>query len=558
MKKSVEKRHWRTSRWCRAGLLLVALIGILYTQRQRAYAKEDVYMGDIISTYQSLAKGNIRTARLDDGAYKIRKTDEGDFQVLQLTDIHLSAEESYYGRNIKAMDTVYALIQETQPDLLEVTGDLVFAMPYTDAATDEETFRMCIEFFDQIGIPWIWTFGNHDHDFFDRYSKDEVYAMLRRSSTLLQYQEESSVDGYTNGEFRLYNADNTLNRILISIDSHDTMESGGYDYIKENQVQWYAKTVRNDQKLFGKDVQTFVYTHIPLVEYQDAWTAYQNGDHRAKYLYGKKRESVCCSGVRSRLASVMTKLGSTKAIFCGHDHLNDYAVRYNGITYVYGKSIDFSAYVGIENQTEQRGATLLTLAQDGKKYDITPILAQELEIEWENGVSLTEQGEWDYLVNGRIDKNFTGLASNEYGWWYIKDGAVDFDYTGIVNNEAGWWKVTNGAVDFAYKGLAQNDYGWWKITDGAVDFGYTGLASNEYGWWYIKDGGVDFLHNGVEANEAGWWKITNGAVDFAYTGLAQNDYGWWKITDGAVDFTYTGKATNEFGTWKVVNGQVIF
>ena len=59
------------------------------------------------------------------------------------------------------------------------------------------------------------------------------------------------------------------------------------------------------------------------------------------------------------------QLGSTKAMFVGHDHLNDYGAYYNGIELVYGKSIDYTAYPGIENSTEQRGATLINITSDG-------------------------------------------------------------------------------------------------------------------------------------------------------------------------------------------------
>ena len=48
-------------------------------------------------------------------------------------------------------------------------------------------------------------------------------------------------------------------------------------------------------------------------------------------------------------------------MFCGHDHLNTISLTYQGIQLAYGLSIDYLAYPDIEEKTEQRGATLITL-----------------------------------------------------------------------------------------------------------------------------------------------------------------------------------------------------
>ncbi|MDE6232130.1 MAG: hypothetical protein K2M60_02105, partial [Lachnospiraceae bacterium] len=65
------------------------------------------------------------------------------------------------------------------------------------------------------------------------------------------------------------------------------------------------------------------------------------------------------------------RLGSTKAMFCGHDHYNNLSVEYKGIRLTYGYSIDYLAMPGIEDDTEQRGATLITIDRNGD-YVIEP------------------------------------------------------------------------------------------------------------------------------------------------------------------------------------------
>ena len=61
------------------------------------------------------------------------------------------------------------------------------------------------------------------------------------------------------------------------------------------------------------------------------------------------------------------ELGNTKAMFFGHDHLNNFVLDYQGVLFSYGYSIDYAAYNGdLENKGLQRGCTVLTLTPDGE------------------------------------------------------------------------------------------------------------------------------------------------------------------------------------------------
>ena len=65
-------------------------------------------------------------------------------------------------------------------------------------------------------------------------------------------------------------------------------------------------------------------------------------------------------------------LGSTTGFFCGHDHYNNASLEYKGIRLTYGMSIDYLAMPGIEKETRQRGAELITLYSDGS-WDLQQI-----------------------------------------------------------------------------------------------------------------------------------------------------------------------------------------
>ena len=65
------------------------------------------------------------------------------------------------------------------------------------------------------------------------------------------------------------------------------------------------------------------------------------------------------------LFETMQELGSTKAIFCGHDHDNNFSIDYKGIRFTYGMSIDYLAYPGIYKRGSQRGCTVINFSPDG-------------------------------------------------------------------------------------------------------------------------------------------------------------------------------------------------
>ena len=112
--------------------------------------------------------------------------------------------------------------------------------------------------------------------------------------------------------------------------------------------------------------------HIPLTEQKDAWYEYvENGfedTENAKLIYGTAGESgkVVYSGIGDDgLFEAMLETGSTKAVFCGHDHYNNFSIDYKGIRLTYGMSVDYLAYPGIYKKGSQRGCTMITFNPDG-------------------------------------------------------------------------------------------------------------------------------------------------------------------------------------------------
>ena len=142
-----------------------------------------------------------------------------------------------------------------------------------------------------------------------------------------------------------------------------------YDYIHDDQVDWYAAQIDRLNAEAGRIVPSMLFFHIPLQQYRTAYELYEAGSDEVTYYFGeygeKMIDKVCCSDYPSALFDRALELGSTTAMFCGHDHYNNMSLSYRGIRLTYGMSIDYLVMPGIENDTAQRGGELITIHRDG-------------------------------------------------------------------------------------------------------------------------------------------------------------------------------------------------
>ena len=80
---------------------------------------------------------------------------------------------------------------------------------------------------------------------------------------------------------------------------------------------------------------------------------------------GEGKKIIYCGMGEDDLFETIQELGSTKGLFFGHDHDNNFSIYYKGIRMTYGYSIDYLAYSGINKRGSQRGCTIITVSPDG-------------------------------------------------------------------------------------------------------------------------------------------------------------------------------------------------
>lgn len=321
--------------------------------------------------------GSPLTPVMEDGVYTFY-TDR-DFRVLQLTDVHIGGGAFSVGKDRMAFDAVATLVKRVKPDLIVVTGDIVYPVPFQSGTIDNRrATELFVSLMDSLGVYYAVCFGNHDTEEYSLYGRKDLLNLYKKSRYCLIDRVEGLDDN--NYLINVKNSSGIITQTLFMMDTHAYVTGfiSEYDGLHENQIVWYENEIARMNAINkGIDenapaVKSLVFIHIPLREYETAWEEYRGNGYKdtenVKYFFGKALENdekVCCSVPEDRFFETALEIGSTQGIFCGHDHVNFWSLEYKGIRLTYGLSIDHLAYAGISEKTEQRGGTIITIGTDG-------------------------------------------------------------------------------------------------------------------------------------------------------------------------------------------------
>lgn len=351
---------------------------------------------DYATSFDKVVYENQLVPELDaDGCWTF--TTDRDLKIVQLTDIHIGGGSMSKEKDQKAMNAVAAMLAYEKPDLVVLTGDMVYPVPFQAGTFNNAiSTEMLIDLMETLGVYYAPIFGNHDSEAYSTHSREEIADMWGADDlkySLFQKGPED-VDGYGNYIIKVKNSQGIVKNAYFLLDSHDYTDGDilgiqwKYDNIHENQIEWYKnsvlaidaanKAINPSEPMFS----SLAFFHIPLEEYRFAWEEYKANGYKdtenVKLIdggYHENDEAVCCGIYPEQFFETILELGSTKGTFVGHDHINNAIIEYKGIQLVYGMSIDYLAYIDpvISEMGPQRGCTVITLSQDG-----------ELEVSLEN------------------------------------------------------------------------------------------------------------------------------------------------------------------------------
>ena len=368
-----------------------------------------------------------------------------DVRVLQLTDTQIiDSSQKRYPDRINAISTekwsperfeenykgyVRKTIEEAKPDLIIITGDLVYG-EFDDNGT---AFLDFVAFMDSFGIPWAPVFGNHDNE--SAKGVDWQCEQLENAEHCLFKQRTLTGNGnYTVGIVQ----NNKLLRVFFMMDSNGcgaasdasmannhTKKSVGFG---DDQVEWFVEEAKRIKEASPDTKFSFAF-HIQLNSFAEAFSKYgftnsgteQNPinidmlDNKEDTDFGYIGRDLKSSSNDGIVHKAIKSTGA-EIIFVGHEHCNSASVVYEGIRYQFGQKS--STYDRCNYKVTKHTITGGTLLQG------TPIIGGTLII-LEKGTGLISDA---YIVyaSGDIDvsKPANGTGKNTYTYDF---NGTDFD-----------------------------------------------------------------------------------------------------------------------------------
>ena len=156
------------------------------------------------------------------------------FKIVQFTDLHVKHQ---YPRSEITFERVKQVVTDERPDLVILTGDVIFSPPAID------NMRNVLQMLVDLKVPFATVFGNHDDE--QGATKEELLQLAQSMPYCLTADEEPAVSGVGNYVLPVLASKGdqpALTLYCIDSNAYSSIEGvKGYDYIKRDQIDWYAR-----------------------------------------------------------------------------------------------------------------------------------------------------------------------------------------------------------------------------------------------------------------------------------------------------------------------------
>ncbi len=284
----------------------------------------------------------------------LRFREDGSFTIVQFTDMHFGFDDKEEDR--RTADAIRMALEAERPDLIVVTGDLIWSKGVPDPKV---SFRRALAPIKESKVPWVAAFGNHDAE--AGVTREELLAIQQEDVHCLTERGPEEIEGVGNFVLTVRDALGAQVRLALyvldsGVEAPPELGIGGYAWIHSNQIAWYAERSAALAEEVGTLVPALAFFHIPIPEYDEAW--------RVGPSTGSKGEAVCSPKLNSGLFASMVQRGDVMGTFVGHDHDNDYIGVLHGIALCYGRVTGYNTY-----GKSQRGARVIRLTEGRRGFE---------------------------------------------------------------------------------------------------------------------------------------------------------------------------------------------
>jgi 3',5'-cyclic AMP phosphodiesterase CpdA len=287
----------------------------------------------------------------------VLKFNNGKFKIVQFTDLHWVADAKHAVANDSTIRLMKYVITTEKPDLVIFTGDVVVSGGAAKAWKDVTNPLA------ELKVPFAVAFGNHDTE--TDITKQKALEIIQTNPYNVTYNADKNIAGIGNCTLPIKGSEGSDNKwVVYMFDSHayasqpDTLVKG-YDWIKNNQIQWYrAQSASFTKSNNGKALPSLAFFHIPLPEYEYV--------RLLKTTVGNISEPVCAPYFNSGLFTSFIEMRDVLGIFVGHDHNDDFVGTTANICFGYGRKTGYNAAY---EEILERGARVIELYENDKKFD---------------------------------------------------------------------------------------------------------------------------------------------------------------------------------------------
>ncbi|WP_169082387.1 metallophosphoesterase family protein [Paenibacillus sp. PL91] len=285
----------------------------------------------------------------------LRFRTDGTFKIVQFSDTEYMDDAAELNERTAKM--IRTVIQAELPDLVVFAGDVIGSLR---CSNPEQSFRNAVSTVEELKIPWAAVFGNHDSE--AGITREQLMDLQLSHNYCVAEQTAEHVSGVGNYALKIIGNDGErAAAALYFLDSGSYSplpQVSGYDWIRRDQIDWYAAQSKAFRDVNGgQPLPSLAFFHIPLPEYQDVWDK--------AVCYGEKREEVTCPRVNSGLFAAMAEMGDVMGTFAGHDHGNDYWGELYGIRLCYGRSSSYMVW----DTDIPIGARVIELTQGSRTFE---------------------------------------------------------------------------------------------------------------------------------------------------------------------------------------------